>query len=126
MAKDPEEWFRQADYDLETAEYMFAGGRYFYSVFMCHLSIEKALKGLYQERLKEIPPRVHNLVYLLNRIGMKPPESQGKFFIKLNEASVPTRYPEAIDLLERDYTEAVVKDILFKGREVLQWIKDQR
>jgi HEPN domain-containing protein len=126
MAKDPEEWFRQADYDLETAEYMFAGGRYFYAVFMCHLGIEKALKGIYQERLKEIPPRVHNLVYLLNKIGMKPPESRAKFLIKLNEASVPTRYPETIELLKRDYTQAVVQDILLKSREVLQWIKNQR
>ena len=40
------EWLRQADYDLETAQYMLAGGRYIYAVFMCHLSAEKALKGL--------------------------------------------------------------------------------
>jgi len=26
---------------------MFSSGRYFYAVFMCHLSIEKSLKGLY-------------------------------------------------------------------------------
>ena len=32
MGKDPEEWFRQADYDLETAEDLFNGGRYFYEV----------------------------------------------------------------------------------------------
>ena len=126
MPKDPKEWFRQAEYDLETAEYMFAGGRYFYSVFMCHLGIEKALKGIYQERLKEIPPRVHNLVYLLNKIGMKPSESRAKFLIKLNEASVPIRYPETIELLKRDYTQAAVQDILFKSREVLEWIKSQR
>jgi hypothetical protein len=31
MAKDPEERYRQADYNLETAEYMFAGGCYFFS-----------------------------------------------------------------------------------------------
>ena len=31
MAKDQKEWFLQADYDIETAEYMFNGGRYFYS-----------------------------------------------------------------------------------------------
>jgi len=126
MTKDPQEWFRQADYDLETAEYMFHGGRYFYAVFMCHLAIEKALKGLYQERLKEIPPRVHNLVYLLNKIGMKPPEPQGKFLIKLNEASVPTRYPETIEQLKKDYTQEVVRDILFKSKEALEWIKLQR
>ncbi len=32
MSKNPEEWFRQADYDLETAEDLFNGGRYFYEV----------------------------------------------------------------------------------------------
>ena len=126
MSKNPEEWFRQADYDLETAEYMFDGGRYFYSVFMCHLSIEKALKGLYQDRVKEPPPKVHNLVYLLNKIAIKPPEVQAKFLIKLNEASVPTRYPETLELLKKDYTQGVVKDILFKSKEVLEWIKNQR
>ena len=126
MSKNPEEFFRQADYYPETAEYMFNGGRYFNSVFMCHLSIEKALKGLYQDRLKETPPKVHNLVYLLNNIGIKPPEVQAKFLIKLNEASVPTRYPETLELLKRDYTQGVVEDILFKSKEVLAWIKNQR
>lgn len=61
--KPPEEWFLQADYDMDTAQYMFDGGRYFYTVFMCHLSIEKALKGLHSARLGEEPPKVHSLVY---------------------------------------------------------------
>ena len=59
--KPPEEWFRQADYDLETAEAMFKAGRYIYTVFMCHLSIEKALKGLYAKRFRKDPPKIHNL-----------------------------------------------------------------
>lgn len=45
MAQAHEEWPRQADYDMDTADFMFSGGRYFYAVFMCHLSLEKALKG---------------------------------------------------------------------------------
>ena len=126
MARDPEEWFLQAVYDLETTEYMFKGGRYFYSVFMGHLAIEKALKGLYQKRLQETPPKAHNLVYLLNKIDLKPPEFQAKFLIKLNEASVPTRYPETLELLKRDYSQAIAEDILFKSKEILEWIKSQR
>ena len=31
---------------MDTATYMHEGGRHIYAVFMCHLSIEKALKGL--------------------------------------------------------------------------------
>lgn len=33
MSDKYEEWIRQADYDLETAEFMFGGGRYFYEDF---------------------------------------------------------------------------------------------
>ena len=52
MSKDPQEWQRQADYDMDTAEYMYAGGRYVYAVFMCHLAVEKTLKGIYQKNTK--------------------------------------------------------------------------
>jgi HEPN domain-containing protein len=34
--KPPEEWFKQAVYDLETAQAMFETKRYIYTVFMCH------------------------------------------------------------------------------------------
>ena len=86
MSKGPEEWLKQADYDLDTANFMFKGGRYFYTVFMCHLSIEKALKGLFLGKLDEIPPTTHNLVYLINKVGFKPPEEIGRFLVKLNQA----------------------------------------
>ncbi len=125
MAKEPEEWLRQADYDIETAEFMFNGGRYFYAVFMCHLSIEKALKGLYQKRVQETPPKIHNLIYLLNKIGIKPEESIGKFIVKLNEVSVVTRYPEELGKLQKDFTQMVAKDILKSSKEALEWIKKQ-
>ncbi len=125
MSTGYQEWLKQADYDMDTARYMFNGGRYFYAVFMCHLSVEKALKGLYQQRLKEMPPKVHNLVYLMNKLGITPPESIGRFLIKLNEAHVVTRYPEDIEKLQKDYTQAAVNDIIFKSDEALQWIKKQ-
>lgn len=125
MAQTPEEWLRQSDYDMDTADYMFEGGRYFYAVFMCHLSIEKALKGLFRKKLIEDPPRVHNLIYLLNKVSIKPPEPIARFIVKLNEASVATRYPEEISKLQKDFTQGIVKEILAKGRETLGWIRKQ-
>ena len=123
MSKGPEEWQKQADYDLETADFMFKGGRYFYAVFMCHLSIEKALKGLYHKKLDEIPPKTHNLVYLMNKVGFKPPEEIGRFLVKLNQASIVTRYPEDLAVLQREYTQTIVKEILSKTRGALEWIR---
>jgi HEPN domain-containing protein len=60
------EWMRQADYDFDTALDMMKSKRYIYAVFMCHLSIEKALKGLYQHILQTVPPKTHSLTFLIN------------------------------------------------------------
>jgi HEPN domain-containing protein len=61
--KTSAEWFRQAEYDIETAKAMFKTGRYIYTVFMCHLSVEKALKGLYVIRFKKDPAKLaYNLL----------------------------------------------------------------
>lgn len=125
MDRKTEEWLKQSDYDMDTAHYMYSGGRYTYAVFMCHLAIEKAIKGLYQERIGKFPAKSHNLIYLLNEIKLKPPEAHGKFIVKLNEASIMTRYPEDLSKLQQIYTKAVVRDILTQAEELVKWIKIQ-
>jgi HEPN domain-containing protein len=123
MLKDHKEWILQAEYDMETADIMFNSGRYFYAVFMCHLSIEKALKGIFLLKLGEIPPKTHNLIFLLSRIGSKPDEDIGVFITKLNETNVATRYPDDLKSLQKDYTQEIVKDIIKRSKETLGWIK---
>lgn len=109
MNKKDMEWLKQADYDIDTAEYMYNGKRFFYAVFMCHMAVEKALKGLYQQRLCQIPPKTHNLIFLLNEMGIKPEEIIGRFIAKLNEANIPTRYPENIEILQTVFTQPVTE-----------------
>ena len=125
MGDKHEEWLKQADYDMDTADAMHGSGRYFYAVFMCHLSIEKALKGLYYKALDEVPPKTHNLLYLLNKIGKKPELELEKFIIKLNTASVATRYPDDLAKIQAAYTEEVTKDMIVKSKDLLKWIKMQ-
>ena len=52
-----EEWLKQADYDMDTADAMFRSGRYFYAVFMCHLSIEKMTWRKYKRPTQKISPK---------------------------------------------------------------------
>jgi HEPN domain-containing protein len=101
--KSPEEWFKQARYDLKTAEAMFKTGRYIYTVFMCHLSIEKALKGLYSQKYKKDPPKTHDLNYLCVLMDLNLPDELQNFLDKLNDLSVPTRYPDELRKLLREY-----------------------
>jgi HEPN domain-containing protein len=125
MEKRILEWLKQADYDLDTAQFMCTGGRYFYAVFMCHLTVEKALKGLYQQRLQETPPKTHNLIYPLDRIGLRPDQDKGSVITRLNEASITTRYPDDIDSLQSNYTQEITTQILAQTKEILEWIKAQ-
>jgi len=125
MNDQTKEWIAQADFDIETAEFMFQGNRFFYAVFMCHLSLEKTLKAIYCKRLQDVPPKVHNLVFLMNKCDIKPPDALGKFMVKLNEANIATRYPESLEKLQTTYTKIITKEIITNTKEALEWIKQQ-
>ena len=45
--------------------------------------------------------------------------------IKLNTASVATRYPDDLAKLQAAYTEEITKDMITKSKEVLIWVKTQ-
>ena len=121
--KPPDEWFRQAEYDLATARAMFRAVRYIYTVFMCHLSIEKALKGLYAKKFRKDPPKIHNLNYLCEKVKLRLPEGYESFVDNLNNLSVPTRYPDRIDKLVKEYKRENTRKIMRQTKELLVWLK---
>jgi len=108
---------------METAEIMFDNKRYFYAVFMCHLSIEKALKGLYTQKLNKTPPKTHNLIFLVEKIKLELSEDLYDFIFTLNGVSVPTRYPDELQKLQKDYNTAKTRVLLEKSKEALKWLK---
>jgi HEPN domain-containing protein len=65
MRPETEAWVEDAEYDLQSAKAMLDCGRYFFVVFMCHLTIEKLLKSIIVERQGLEPPRIHNLIGLI-------------------------------------------------------------
>ena len=123
MSKSPQEWLKQADYDMETVEIMFDNKRHIYAVFMCHLSIGKALKGLYTQKLNKTPPKTHNLIFLVEKIKLELSEDLYDFIFTLNGVSVPTRYPDELQKLQKDYNTAKTRVLLEKSKEALKWLK---
>ncbi len=95
---DITEWLKQSEFDLDTASYMYEGGRYFYAVFMCHLSMEKMLKALYLKKYKVPAPKTHNLAYLVEKTETELSEELLEFVFGLNDAGVATRYPETMKI----------------------------
>jgi HEPN domain-containing protein len=92
---------------------------------MCHLSLEKGLKGLFNKRTGEYPPKSHSLIYFVERIGLVLADSQQEFLFALNKISVPTRYPENLKDLIKEFNQADTENILNTSGKTLQWIKQQ-
>ena len=118
-------WIKSSNYDFRTAEYMMKTGRYIYVLFMCHLSVEKLLKGLYETKLEKVPPKTHNLISLTNVIKLDVPENHLKVPESLNDLSIVTRYPEDIDDLIRAFRKQRVGDYLKNTKELLKWLKKE-
>ena len=74
-------WIDLADYDIETAETLYNGGRWLYVAFMCHQAIEKTLKAYWCDTLHTNPPFLHNLNRLAEGTGLDK---------EMNEAQLDT------------------------------------
>ena len=120
-----EEWFFQSDYDLEVAESMLKTDRNIYCIFMCHLSLEKALKGLYMRRLNKIPPKLHDLMYFAGKMALDLPEDKLDFLVWINGLSITVRYPEDLRKMVALYTKEQTTHIYQQTKTAQQWIKTQ-
>ncbi len=116
-------WLEAAAYDLESARHMLSSGRYLYVVFLCHLTLEKMLKALVSEVTAKPAPRSHDLIYLVKQSAISPEPRHLEFIGKLNNASIPTRYPSDIREAIREYTEEVARSYLQQTEEVVTWLK---
>ncbi len=124
MRPDTQNWIALSDYDLETARHMLASGRFLYVIFMCHLALEKMLKAYFIEVTQSIPPKTHDLIYLIKKSELALPQAYLEFIGKINNASVPTRYPEDFQRIIAQYPESVACDYLERTEEVLKWLRE--
>jgi len=123
MNKEVKNWLDSAHYDVETARHMFISGCYIYTVFMCHLALEKILKAKVQELTGRVPPRTHNLRYLVKLSELEIPEDMFEFLSKLSDVSIPTRYPKDFGKIVKSFNKKVAKGYIDKTVEVFTWIK---
>ncbi|MCL2027810.1 MAG: HEPN domain-containing protein [Bacteroidales bacterium] len=120
-----EEWFFQSDYDLETAYQMFQSGRNVYCIFMCHLSLEKALKGLFIKRRNEFPPKLHDLMYFIKKLELSFEDTHEDFVAWLNRMAIITRYPEDLRNMIKLFSNEQTDSIYRQTKTVQQWIIQQ-
>jgi len=72
-------WQSTAESDFETAEILINNQKYVQGLFFCHLCIEKMLKALVVKVTGEIPPKSHDLPYLLKKSSLDLSEDNLNF-----------------------------------------------
>ena len=102
---------------------MLDARRYVYVIFMCHLAIEKVLKAIITEKTNKIPPKTHDLIYLLGTGRVKLTKELSDFIGMINNASIVTRYPEDLKKLISSYPKEIAQKYLKKTTEVIKCIK---
>ena len=123
MKKETENWLKMVEYDLATAKELFKTGRFVYVIFMCHLAIEKTLKAIICEETNKVPPKTHDLIYLINLGKIVLPNDLLDFVGIINNASVVTRYPEDLSKIISNYPKEITQKYLNKTLEVIKCIK---
>jgi len=122
-----EYWISTAEYDIKTAEAMFLTKRFLYVGFMCHLAIEKMLKGFFVKTQNTTPPYTHNLQYLAEKSGLieELSDKQLDFFDVLQPLNIRARYPLIKDEVYKLLSEEKCKLIIEETKEMMKWIQNK-
>ncbi|MDR1298004.1 MAG: HEPN domain-containing protein [Deltaproteobacteria bacterium] len=121
-------WLTDARYDIETAEHMFATGRWFYVLFMCQQSIEKLAKGLFGLYFDfNTIPFTHNIDRLIKPIADKVPVNISKetwdFFGELSKYAVNKRYPDYKLFMSQKATQTETLRLFNRSKEAFAWLQ---
>ncbi len=123
MQKAIQEWIEISEYDLRTAEAMLTEGRYLYVAFMCQQAVEKILKALYVKKKNEFPPRTHNLLYLVDILGIDIQDKELSLLSQLNQFYLESRYPGERIQLAKEVDKNKAEGILQKTQGVWRCLK---
>ncbi|MBN1930414.1 MAG: HEPN domain-containing protein, partial [Desulfobacterales bacterium] len=88
-------WVESAEHDFETAESLFASGKYDWGLFIGHLVLEKILKALYvRDNQNQLPPKIHNLIKPAEHTDIELDTEMKIFLDEVNDFNLEVRYPE--------------------------------
>jgi HEPN domain-containing protein len=121
-----EYWTGLSDYDLVVAKDMLKAKHYLYVGFMCHQSVEKALKAVF---VRDYPPEnlpyVHRLLRIAESSAILNKLSQGqkKLLQELEPMNIEARYPEEKNRIFSSLTEDYCEKLIERTEEFLTWLK---
>ncbi|OGI13302.1 MAG: hypothetical protein A3I68_03080 [Candidatus Melainabacteria bacterium RIFCSPLOWO2_02_FULL_35_15] len=126
MKEITKKWFERAEQDLLVVEKIVDIQKvYDLSVFHLQQALEKALKGYIQEKLDIEPPKIHNLVGLLNLSELTLDEKNIRLLEDLNYLYLETRYPSSQQEVIDYFAETNIYEVYNNIKELVKWTKNK-
>jgi HEPN domain-containing protein len=112
-------WVNTAENDWTVAWDTFDTKNYMHCLFWVHLVLEKLAKAHWVRTHEEnIPPKIHNVVWLLKQSDIDFGEETMKFLEDFNDFQLSGRYPDYTNRIYRMCTEEFTSVQLEKVKEV--------
>jgi HEPN domain-containing protein len=125
--EDVRKWIRHWEFEssdvFKTAEDLYKAKRYHHALFFCHLGVEKKLKALYVSKKESFPPPVHDLLYLLKKIGITTQKETLEDLAEINSFNIRARYDDYKNEFYIKATRDYCHKWLEKAKEIINFLK---
>jgi len=112
-------WIEQAEDDWLAMGALMKGKKYLQALFFAHLVIEKICKAIWiKHNESNVPPRTHNLLYLIAATPVDLSDEESEFLLYLNRFQLEGRYPDYYTKLYQICNESFTKDIISKTEKI--------
>lgn len=117
-----EYWVTSAEQDHRTMIHLYESKDYHWSLFMGHLVLEKLLKALYVALVDTEVPRIHDLLRLSEKAGLRPNDKQRDQLDLATSFNIAARYPDYKHSFYKNCTPAFTEENLRTIKELRTWL----
>jgi HEPN domain-containing protein len=117
-------WRESADKDWNVAQSLFKLKHYAYSLFFCHLVVEKLLKAHVVQKTGEQAPTIHDLIKLVKKAGLKPTQVQREQLEVITTFNIKARYDDVKQSFYKQATRDFARVYMKITKEICTWLKE--
>ncbi len=118
-------WIESSDTDYKAMNHLFEKGDYSWSLFVGHLVIEKLLKACFVKHVSSDPPKVHNLLRLVEKCELQLTEDQLNQIDTITAFNMTARYDSVKREFFKKCTKPYTKIWLEHIKGLRKWIKKE-
>ncbi|MCK9209509.1 MAG: HEPN domain-containing protein [Ignavibacteriaceae bacterium] len=116
-----EYWLSTSKEDLESAFAIFNSGKYFWSLFVAQLTLEKLLKVFWvRDNDTNFPPKTHDLNKIAKETNLSFIDADKVFLAEVSAFNIEARYPDYKKKFSERCTQDFANKYLFEIKEFIE------